>query len=650
MNDFRVELSVERRRVPVAALWFIAAGAAGSLFQQGSAFQHTVWLAGLAITGVPLLWTTARGAARGRFAADLTASLTVIASLLLGQPLVGLVIVLMQSGGESLERLAAGRAASALQALEEGSPRTLHVVRSGVITDVDADAVQAGETILVRPGEMLGCDGVVLEGESHIDASSITGEALPERVTTGGVVMSGAMNQEGSLVIHVSKVARESQYARIVELVREAKSSKAPLQRIADRYAVIFTPFALAVCAVAYMVSRDWNRVLAVLAVATPCPLILATPVAMLGGLSRAARRQVLMRTGGALEALSRTTAIVFDKTGTITVGHPEVRRVIAVDSMSENEILRLSSGVEQGSGHPLARSLTVEAARRGQLSPPASRVVDSPGQGVEGEVEGRSVSVGARSFVTSRHPRTRAAVDRMDYTDMSRPELRAYVAVDGELAGLIEYADRIRPGMQDLVRQLRDDGIGHVMILSGDDTDNTAQVAKAVGIDEWRGDLLPQDKVEVVKRLTHDGESVVMVGDGTNDAPALSTATVGIALASRGRGIATEAADIILLADDPSRLGDALQISRRTMRIARQSIFFGLGISATGMLLAAAGAITPIAGAAMQEVVDLAVIINALRAARGPLYGKRREISSIARQTVVMMRDTFAEKDRIHA
>ena len=644
------KLLLERHRVPAAALWFIAAGGAGSFFQQGSAFQHGVWLSGLAITGAPLLWTTVRAAARGRFAADLTASLTVIAAFFLGQPLVGLVIVLMQSGGESLERRAAGRAASVLQALEEGSPRTLHLFRDGVITDVDAESVQAGEAILVRPGEMLGCDGVVHEGDSHIDASSITGEALPERVTTGSPVMSGAMNQEGSLVIHVSKVARESQYARIVELVREAKSSKAPLQRIADRYAVIFTPFALAVCAVAYMTSGDWNRVLAVLAVATPCPLILATPVAMLGGLSRSARRQVLMRTGGALEALSRATAIVFDKTGTVTVGHPEVRRVITVDSMSENEILRLASGVEQGSGHPLARSLAVEAARRGQLSPPASRVVESPGQGVEGKVEGRSVAIGARSFVAGRYPRTRAAIDRIDRADMSQPELRAYVAVNGELAGLIEYADRIRPGMQDLVRQLRDDGIRHVMILSGDDAENTARIANEIGIDEWRGDLLPQDKVEVVKRLTHGGESVVMVGDGTNDAPALSTATVGVALASRGRGIATEAADIILLADDPSRLGDALQISRRTMRIARQSIFAGLGMSATGMLLAAAGLITPIAGAAIQEVVDLAVIINALRAARGPMYGKRREISSIARQTVGVMRDTLAEKPRIHA
>lgn len=612
-----------RNRVPLTALWFIAAGGAASFLAQGPAWRFRIWLIGLLLTGAPLLWTTVRGTLRGRFAADVTASLTVIGSLLLGQPLVGLVIVVMQSGGEWLERIAAGRAANALQALEDAAPRTLHLMRDGVITDVDADSVHAGESILVRPGEMLGCDGAVVEGESHIDASAITGEPMPQRVAPGSGVMSGAMNQEGSLVVRVRTIARESQYARIVALVREAKASKAPLQRIADRYAVLFTPFALVVCLVAYLVSHDWNRVLAVLAVATPCPLILATPVAMLGGLSRSARRQVLMRTGGALEALSRTTAVVFDKTGTITIGHPEVRRVTAVDSLGENDILRLSSSIEQGSSHPLARTLVAEAARRGQLSPPPSRVAETPGRGVEGEVEGRNVVVGARSLVVERHPLTRSVIDQLDQTDTGESKLQAYVAVDGKLVGLVEYADRLRPGMNDFIHKLRDDGVRHIILLSGDRAGNVKQVAEQVGIDEWRGDLLPEDKVEVVKRLLHDGEAVVMLGDGTNDAPALSTATVGVALASRGRGIATEAADVILLSDDPSRLSEAIQISRRTMRIARQSIIVGLGISAIGMVFAAMGRITPIGGAAIQEVVDLAVILNALRASRPPVYGK---------------------------
>ena len=430
------------------------------------------------------------------------------------------------------------------------------------------------------------------------------------------------VNVESPLIVRVLKVARDSQYARIVQLVREAKASKAPLQRIADRYAVLFTPLTIIVCTVAYGFSGDWNRVLAVLAIATPCPLILATPVAILGGMNRAARHQILMRNGGALEALGSVTAVVFDKTGTITIGHPYVSRVVEVDSMSETEILRLSAAVEQGSGHLLARTLIREAERRGIVSPAATAVVEEAGRGVEGNVEGLSVAVGARSFIGQRHPAAKAMIETVDRAERDVPALRAYVAIEGRLVGLIEYDDQIRPGMKELVKRLRATGARHVMLLSGDRAQNARSVAMAVGIDEFRGDMLPQDKVEIVKRLVDNGEKVVMMGDGTNDAPALSTATVGVALASHGRGIATEAADMILLANNPTRLIDGIEISRRTMRIARQSIWAGLGISAAGMGFAAIGLIPPVAGAAIQEAVDLAVIANALRASAPPLYG----------------------------
>ncbi|HZJ01842.1 MAG TPA: heavy metal translocating P-type ATPase [Gemmatimonadaceae bacterium] len=611
-----------RYKTPLAALSFIAAGGAAALFASGS-WDHRIWLAGLIITGIPLLLKTVRGMLGGRFALDLTASLTVVASLILGQPLVGLIIVLMQSGGEALERLAEGRASDALNALEDNAPRILHLLADGDIHDVQADDVGAGDLIVLRPGEMLGCDGDVVAGESHLDTSSITGEPVPQHVRVGSHVMSGSINQERPLTVRVTAIARESQYARIVELVREAKSSKAPLQRIADRYAALFTPLILIVCAAAYLASRDWMRVLAVLAVATPCPLLLATPVAVLGGLNRSARRQVLIRTGAALEGLGKTTAVLLDKTGTITIGHPEVTSVHAVNSISADEIVRLSSAVEQGSGHPLAQTLIAEARRRQSLALPAINVSESPGRGVEGDVEGRRVMVGARSLLAERYPGTRSLIESLDRSDQDDPTLRAYVAVDGNLVGIVEYADMIRPGMRALVERLRGSGVEHVVMLSGDRSENAERVARETGIDDWRGDMLPQDKVEVVKRFLHDGESVVMVGDGTNDAPALSTATVGVALASRGRGIATEAADVILLADDPSRLADAIDISRRTMRIARQSIWWGLGISAAGMMMAAWGLLAPIAGAAVQEVVDLAVILNALRAAAAPMYGK---------------------------
>ena len=607
-----------RYRLPLATFLFIIAGGGVTLMPAGANWRYSVWMAGLLLTSAPILWSTARGMMRGRFAADLVAALAVIASVLLGQPLVGLVIVLMQSGGEALERFAEGRATNALRALEEAAPRTLHRMIGESVEDVDVDLVREGDSILVRPGEMVPCDGVIVKGSSHIDTSSLTGEPMPEKVIPASRVMSGSVNQEGPLVIRVMAVARESQYARIVALVREAQASKAPLQRIADKYAVLFTPLTLIVCAVAYGISGEWSRVLAVLAIATPCPLILATPVAILGGMNQSARRQILLRNGGALEALGATTAVLFDKTGTITIGHPHVSRVVAVDSVSESDVLRLAGAVEQGSGHLLARTLVREAERRGQLTSSATMVVEAPGRGVEGEVEGSRVAVGARSFIAERHPATRPLIDKVDMSNGRGPSLRAYVSINGALAGLIEYADMIRPGMPELVNRLRAAGVRHVMLLSGDRSENARAVAQAVGIDETRGDMLPQDKVEVVKRLIDDGESVVMMGDGTNDAPALSTATVGVALASHGRGIATEAADVILLADDPSRLMDAIEISRRTMRIARQSIWVGLGISALGMVFAALGRIPPIAGAAIQEAVDLAVIVNALRASRG--------------------------------
>jgi len=578
---------------------------------------------GLVLCGAPVVYSTVRGLLRGKFAADVIASMTVVTALVLGHPVVGLVIVVMQTGGEALERMAGARATNALRALQESAPTKAHQITGDTVEDVPVAKMKTGDLILVRPGEIVPCDGEVVAGTSHLDTATLTGEPIPRKVTPGSAVMSGSINQESPLQVRTTAVAEESQFAKIVALVREAQSSKAPLQRIADRFAIWFTPATVVVCTIAYLVSGEWERVLAVLAIATPCPLILATPVAILGGMNTSARRQILVRNGGALEALARTTAVVFDKTGTITIGQPKVSRVVAVDSIPESEVLRLASSVEQGSGHLLARTLVTEARERGVLAEAATSVVEAPGRGVEGEIHGYRVAVGARSFIGERYPGTRELMSDLD-TRHDPSSLRAYVAVDGELAGLVEYGDMMREGIADLVTSLRSSGIKHVVLLSGDRAETVREIARQAGIDDARGDMLPEDKVEVVRRLVHNGESVIMMGDGTNDAPALGTATVGVALASHGRGIATEAADIIFLADDPSRLLDAIRISRRTMRVARQSIWFGLGVSVIGMLFAASGAIVPLAGAAIQEVVDLGVILNALRASRSPMYGKR--------------------------
>ena len=602
-------------RIPIAATLAILLGRAAMLRPGGAVPAHRIWMVGLVLCGVPVTYTTVRSLLHGKFAADVIASLTVLAAVALGHPVVGLVIVVMQTGGEALERMAEGRATNALRALQESAPRRAHRIIGETMTDVDTAALQKGDTVLVRPGEVVPCDGTVLAGRSHVDTATLTGEPLPRKVVDGDHVMSGSINQESPLTICATAAAEESQFAKIVALVREAQASKAPLQRIADRVAVWFTPATILVCVIAYLSSGDSERVLAVLAIATPCPLILATPVAILGGMNTSARRQILVRTGGALEALAGTTAVVFDKTGTITIGQPRVSRVIAVNSISESDVLRLASSVEQGSGHLLARTVVLAATERGLNLTPAVGIVEAPGRGVEGDVNGSHVAIGARSFISERFPETKQLVADLDSTDPSG--LRAYVAVNGKLAGIVDYGDRIRDGVRSLIESLRHAGVERVILLSGDRAANVAETARKVGIEESHGDMLPEDKVEVVRRLVAAGESVVMMGDGTNDAPALGAATVGVALASHGRGVATEAADLILLADEPARLMDAIQISRRTMRIARQSIWFGLGVSGIGMLFAAGGSIAPIAGAAIQEAVDLAVILNALRASR---------------------------------
>jgi heavy metal translocating P-type ATPase len=352
--------------------------------------------------------------------------------------------------------------------------------------------------------------------------------------------------------------------------------------------------------------------------VATPCPLILATPVAVVGGINRAARRGIIFRNGSALEHLGQVRVAVFDKTGTLTIGRPRVARLLAAAPFSETEVLRLAAGVEHGSGHLLARTVTQEASDRAIELPAARNVTESSGQGVTGEVEGRAVTVGGWSFVVHRHPAAEGAF-RSLLIRLPGPGLRAYVAVDGHGAGIIEYADRLRPELDGFVSKLRRLGISRIVLLSGDDQVNASAVAQSVGIEEAHGDLLPEEKVAYVQRLMKEGQRVLMVGDGTNDAPALSTATVGIALAAGGGGISAEAADAVILADDPTRVAEAIEISRRTLRLARQSIWAGLGLSGLAMIAASLGYIPPVAGALLQEAIDVAVILNALRAAFPP-------------------------------
>ena len=602
--------------VPAATLFFILGGLLLRM-ASGSPAGHRFWLAGLVLTGAPVVARTARGLVTGRFAADVVAMLAIVTALLLDQPLAGLVIVLMQSGGEALERYAEGRASAAVRELERAAPHVAHRVRGVELEDIAVETIAVGDELQIRPGELVPCDGVVLTGRSHVDASRLTGEPVPVTASAGVVLRSGSLNLEGPLTFRATATAGESQYARIVELVRGAQASKAPIQRLADRYAVWFTPLTLAVCLATWLASGDPIRVLAVLVVATPCPLILATPVAIIGGINRAARRGIVFRHGTALEQLGAATVAVFDKTGTLTIGRPEVARLLSANGLGPRELLRLSASVEHGTGHLLGRMIVDEAFARG-ITPAASReVVETPGQGITGLVDGRRIAVGGWSYVMERAPAAEPALRQL--LAKERPaSLRAYVAVDGRAAGVVEYADRLRPTVHELLVRLKALGVRRTVLLSGDNRVNVEAVAKEVGIDEFHGELLPDAKVAFIHRLEKSGERVVMVGDGTNDAPALSTATVGVALASGGGGITAEAADAVILADEPARLADAIVISRRTLRLARQSIWAGLGLSGIAMVVASMGYIPPTLGALLQEGIDVAVILNALRASTG--------------------------------
>ena len=565
---------------------------------------------GLVLVGAPLAWRTLRDVAKGHFASDVVATLAMITAVLVDEPLAGLVVVLMQSGGQGLEHYAAERASSAVRALEEMAPRFGHRVVEGGVEDIAASQIRAGDMLLVRPGELVPCDGVAADGHSHVDASRLTGEPMPETVETGTALMSGAINLEGAFTMRATAPASESRYERIVELVRSAQASKAPLQRLADRYASWFTPLVMLVAGAAWAASGDAARALAVLVVATPCPLILAMPVAIIGGVGRAARRQVIVRHGGALEQLAQVDVVVLDKTGTVTIGRPALERVSPAPGWDARELLRLAAGAEAASGHLLAREVVERAKAEGITIPPASRAMESAGRGITATVEGRTVVVGSPSLVAE-HASMDAGV-----TLPGAAGLRALVAVDGRVAGTLQFADRLRTDIPLFLEELRGLGVRRVVMLSGDDAANTRAIADQVGIAEAIGDLLPDDKSRAIARMKREGAGrILMVGDGTNDAPALSSADVGIALAGHGGGIAAEAADAVILVDDVHRVADALRIGRRTIHIARQSALWGLGLSAAAMVVAAFGYIPPLAGALLQEAIDVGVILNALRA-----------------------------------
>ncbi len=577
-----------------------------------------VWAAAIVIALFPLSWSVLRSVAGGDIGVDAIALVAMAAALALGQYLAGAVVALMLSGGNALEAAAARRARRELTALLERAPRVAHRRHGEMLEEVAVEEVAVGDLILVRAGEVVPVDGAVQSERAVLDESTLTGESLPVDHPRGTTVASGTANAGDAFDLRATRTSARSAYAGIVSLVREAERQRAPFVRMADRYAALLLPVTLVVAGAAWALSGDPVRGLAVLVVATPCPLILAAPVALISGVSRAARRGVIVKGATTIELLGRARTVLLDKTGTLTHGRPEIEQVKSADGLPAEALLRLAASVDQLSAHVLAEALVHGAARRGIQLPFPEQVAEDPGQGIEGLVDGRRVTVGSSDWLRRRGYELGVGADALLVSHHEPGWATVLVGVDGSLAGAIVLADRLREDADQLTKGLHGAGVEHIALVTGDSRSVAEPVGAAVGVDRVYAECSPQRKVEVVRESKDGSGAVLMVGDGINDAPALAIADVGIAMGGAGATVSSQAADAVIAVDRVDRVIDAIRIGRRSLSIARQSILAGLGMSFIAMGFAAFGFIPPVAGALLQEGIDVAVILNALRALRG--------------------------------
>lgn len=571
------------------------------------------------VSTLPLLRGMWQSFQEGNYGLDILAITAIVSAVLFKEYWTAMIIVLMLTGGETLEDYAESRAQVELTSLLDKEPKKAHLLKGKTEADVAIAAVRVGDKLIVKPGEVIPVDGEILEGETDIDESSLTGESLPLFKKQGDTVLSGSVNLQGAITIKALHNAADSQYQQIIKLVQSAINSQAPFVRMADRYAVPFTLVAFAIAGAAWALSGDSLRFLQVLVVATPCPLLLGAPIAMISGMSRAAKSGVIVKNGAALEKLAKAKTVAFDKTGTLTQGKPVVEKVTAETGYTKNDVLGLAASLEVSSSHILAKAVVAAAEKAGISIPKTRQVKEVSGGGLEAVTKQGTARVGTARFLQ------KAGVTNVPTT--KNETTTAYVSMNEKVIGSITFTDELRSNSKETLGRLKKLGIKHLLMITGDNKLTAAAIAKKLGITEYEAECLPADKVIKIEQLPH--KPVAFVGDGVNDAPVLTAASVGIALGARGSTAASETADIVIMKDDVSLVADAAAIAKNTITIAKQSIMLGIAMSFGLMLVFSTGKFKPSLGAGLQELVDVAVIINALRAHSFKIPGKKRTIKA---------------------